>query len=117
MAQLSESLVRDAIRIIDEKQKLHLTINEVRQALYAWLHLHGHWSPEEPSAPQMWYCQNCKSGNRVDFHHTSCPACGKLRPAEKATAVRAPEVCGCPYGQCHCDDGSADNGTRDEPGR
>lgn len=29
---------------------------------------------------------------------------------EKAAAMRAPEVCGCPYGQCHCDDGSAENG-------
>lgn len=35
----------------------------------------------EPTPPQMWYCSNCKSGNRVDFHHTSCPACGKLRLA------------------------------------
>ena len=32
----------------------------------------------------------------------------------KATAVRAPEVCGCPYGQCRCDDGSGVNGSRDE---
>lgn len=36
----------------------------------------------EPPAVELWYCPNCKSGNRVDFHHTSCPACGRLR-AEK----------------------------------
>lgn len=33
---------------------------------------------------------------------------------EKAAAVRAPEVCGCPYGQCRCDDGS-ENGSGGTP--
>lgn len=47
MAQLSESLVRDTIRIIDEERKLQLTIHEVRQLCYAWLQLHGHWNPEQ----------------------------------------------------------------------
>ena len=47
MAQLSESLVRDTIRIIDEQRRLQLTINEVRQLCYAWLQLHGYWSPSQ----------------------------------------------------------------------
>jgi hypothetical protein len=42
MAQLSESLVRSAIRFIREDKKLVLTINEVDQALHAWLMLNGH---------------------------------------------------------------------------
>ena len=42
-----------------------------------------------------------------------CGPCSKgepNRPPLKATPVRTPEVCGCPYGQCHCDDGS-ENGS------
>lgn len=47
MAELSESLVRETIRYIDEERKLHLTIYEVRQLCYAWLQMHGHWKPEQ----------------------------------------------------------------------
>lgn len=36
---------------------------------------------------------------------------GEAAPAQKAN-VRAPEVCGCPYGQCHCDDGSENGSPR-----
>ena len=48
MAQLSEKLVRDTIDIIDTERKLQLTIYEVRQLCFAWLQLHGHWSPAPP---------------------------------------------------------------------
>lgn len=41
MAQLSENLVRGAIRSIREDLKLILTINEVDQALHAWLSFHS----------------------------------------------------------------------------
>lgn len=37
MAQLSESLVRDTIKIIDKERLIQLTINEVRQLCWAWL--------------------------------------------------------------------------------
>ena len=47
MAQLSERLVRDTIRIIDEQRRLQLTVNEVRQLCYAWLQLHGYWHPSQ----------------------------------------------------------------------
>lgn len=47
MAELSERLIRDTIRIIDSERKLQLTIYEVRQLCFAWLRLHGHWKPEQ----------------------------------------------------------------------
>lgn len=35
---------------------------------------------------------------------------GKDEPPPEKSSERAPEVCGCPYGQCHCDDGSERTG-------
>lgn len=48
MAQLSESLIKDTIRIIDNKRIIQLTIGEVRQLCFAWLQLNGHWKPGQP---------------------------------------------------------------------
>jgi hypothetical protein len=42
MAQLSESLARDAIRRIRSNQLHCLTANEIDQALWAWLMLNGY---------------------------------------------------------------------------
>ena len=42
MAQLSESLVREAIRRIRAGHMHHLTANEIDQALWGWLMLNGH---------------------------------------------------------------------------
>lgn len=54
MAQLSESLVREAIRRIRGRHMHHLTINEVEQALWAWLMLNGF-----ESRPTQETCAGC----------------------------------------------------------
>ena len=49
MAQLSEKLVREAIFVISTQKKLFLTVNEVEQALWAWLAWHGYESLPKPT--------------------------------------------------------------------
>lgn len=79
MAQLSESLVRVAIRGIRENRKLYLTINEVDQALHAWLKLNGY--AEEPK-----YCLHGYSLDELRTGATSCERCSDNGTADSAEA-------------------------------
>ncbi len=81
MAQLSEQLVRNAIRIIDEKQKLNLTVNEVRQALYAWLQLNGHWSPE-PASREAQHAITCPHHPYQERAAVQACSCGAVKSGD-----------------------------------
>lgn len=75
MAQLSESLVREAIRRIRGRHMHHLTINEVEQALWAWLMLNGFESrPTQETSPEQQipdgWCPIC--GGKDGEHKSGC---------------------------------------------
>lgn len=72
MAQLSESLVREAIRSIREDRKLPLTINEVDQALHAWLKLHGAAEQQSAVHSPEWLRQHKCPAN------VACPECNPV---------------------------------------
>lgn len=54
----------------------------------------------------------CTCGKRFGEHPIQPPWWPCMVRAELKANVRAPEVCGCPYGQCHCDDGSENGSPR-----
>ena len=85
---------------------------EVRKA---WLADPSVQETKPESAVQTWVCLNCKSENRDDYHRISCPGCGRLRPAQKASVRHLP-TCNLNYidgiGEgCDC---GAENGRTDE---
>lgn len=108
-----------AIIVRDEERGLTTTGLESARREIDWA-ARRERSAVEPTPPQMWYCSNCKSGNRVDFHHTSCPACGKLRPAEKPSEVYTQEALDAAHARTRERlsklkiDPAPENGTRDQ---
>lgn len=82
MAQLSEKLVRDAIKCIREERKLMLTINEVDQALHAWLTLNDLVQPPPLAAAETSATKRCKvCGDQSEGDFCGGYNCPKQQPA------------------------------------